>query len=443
MYNRKIFGIIDIAVAVLAVFLYAAILTVGEMMLPVDDYHVLAMSIGGFGIGLAFCGFLFNAALATRNNVTNRSRFFILVTLAYLSVCLFSPEFFLFLGSFGGFKIPVFVEEFMMFSGYYILFAFFLSRLPGSIGKFILISLSFLTFMVLFFALEGHWRLFSFAAPLILTYLLITDLDKPFVSHARLYYLLALLVVGEAFTISLIQCVFNTHEAVYGLQSSIAASLSLILSFYSSDSLLELKGKGDASRRQQEKYLRARSENLAGQSMPHFLFNSLTFVQASFHSSYEEGQRALALLQKNIDNFIITDKTELVPFTEEIAFIDDYIELTSLRKDYKVQVNYDLAETDFKVPPLSLQIFIENAMRYGGLEKREDGSLWISSKKTVTSIVITIKDNGDGFDPNQVTGPLHTGGNNARYRLEYLLGASAEISSAPGKGTVVTVTIPY
>jgi len=443
MKSRKIFGIIDLVVALVGTLIFAGVLYAGQKYLSSDDYLILSLSIGGFGLGLCFCSFVFNVALATRNNASRRSPFFVHVTTAYFIICLLTPEFFVYLNQFFGFVAPVEVQQFFMFTGYYVLFAFFLSRLPGGYGKFFLIGLSFLTFMVLFFALESHWKIMSIVAPLTLVYLLITGIEKPFISHAKLYYLIALLVVGEAFTISLIQCVFNTFEATYGLESTICASLSLILSFFASDSLLELKGQGDASKRQQEKYLRARSENLSGQSMPHFLFNSLTFVKASFHASYEEGQKALALLQKNINNFIITDKTELVPFAEEIDFIDDYIKLTSLRKGYKVQVNYDLSVTDFTVPPLSLQIFVENSMKYGGLEKREDGSLWISSKRTITSIIITIKDNGDGFDPNNVSGPLHTGGNNARYRLEYLLGASVEISSTIGKGTIVTVTIPY
>ncbi len=56
--------------------------------------------------------------------------------------------------------------------------------------------------------------------------------------------------------------------------------------------------------------------------------------------------------------------------------------------------------------------------------------------------MITVRDDGAGFDVQAMQGKESVGLRNVRYRLETMVGGSLAISSEPGRGTTVTIQIP-
>ena len=65
----------------------------------------------------------------------------------------------------------------------------------------------------------------------------------------------------------------------------------------------------------------------------------------------------------------------------------------------------------------------------------------VRTKRTDTSVEITVEDDGIGFDPEDKSKP-HTTLDNIRQRLEMMCGGSLAIRSGDGAGTVVTIFIP-
>ena len=57
-------------------------------------------------------------------------------------------------------------------------------------------------------------------------------------------------------------------------------------------------------------------------------------------------------------------------------------------------------------------------------------------------IIITIRDDGAGFDPDAVQTGSSVGISNVRFRLEHMMRGSLEIESIRDQGTTVTITIP-
>lgn len=78
------------------------------------------------------------------------------------------------------------------------------------------------------------------------------------------------------------------------------------------------------------------------------------------------------------------------------------------------------------------------------VEGRRGGKLTISSYKADGKILITVTDDGMGFDTNAAPqdGRLHVGLENVSQRLKLLCNGEMIVGSAPGYGTVVTITLP-
>ena len=118
------------------------------------------------------------------------------------------------------------------------------------------------------------------------------------------------------------------------------------------------------------------------QIKPHFVFNSLNAVQAQYRKNIAAGDMALEnfahCLRAGLD---ASGGKELVPFDEEVQNVLRYFELQNLRADGALTLLIDLEETAFEVPMLSLQPFVENAVKYAETETVEDGHITLSSNE--------------------------------------------------------------
>lgn len=134
--------------------------------------------------------------------------------------------------------------------------------------------------------------------------------------------------------------------------------------------------------------------------------------------------------------------SRLEPFADELACIEDYIELQKMRFENSFQFEKDIECTDFKVPPLSLQTLVENSIHHGLRKRKGNGLLKFTTLKKSGNIFVIIQDNGVGFDVQELQNMKGNGIRNSRTRIELLTGGSLEIVSEPDCGTKVTVKIP-
>jgi len=119
-----------------------------------------------------------------------------------------------------------------------------------------------------------------------------------------------------------------------------------------------------------------------------------------------------------------------------------YTEIERLMFPY-IHIQYDVEDDCFMLPTLTVQPLVENAIRHG-VRAREVGLIKITVRKSENEHIITIADNGLGFDPAAIdaTEGKHIGIRNVRERLEKQCGGSLKIESRPGEGTTVTLLIP-
>jgi len=143
-------------------------------------------------------------------------------------------------------------------------------------------------------------------------------------------------------------------------------------------------------------------QSLRAQLNPHFIFNCINSIDAFIHSNDKYNATLyLNKFAKLLRNILDSSKQNTVAFTKDIDTLKLYIELEELRHEnkFKTNINIDdeLLSNDYKVPPLIIQPFVENAILHG-LKNREDndGLLKIYIKKADDKVEYTITDNGIG-----------------------------------------------
>lgn len=141
---------------------------------------------------------------------------------------------------------------------------------------------------------------------------------------------------------------------------------------------------------------------LKAQMNPHFIFNCINSIDAFIHSNDKYNATLyLNKFAKLLRNILDSSKQNTVAFSKDVETLKLYIELEELRHENKfktsIRIDDELLVNDYKVPPLIIQPFVENAILHG-LKNREDneGILQVEIKKRADKIEYTIKDNGIG-----------------------------------------------
>ena len=194
-----------------------------------------------------------------------------------------------------------------------------------------------------------------------------------------------------------------------------------------------------------EKALEAESRIriMMSQIQPHFLYNTLSSIQALCRidpeKAFDVTEQFGTYLRRNIDAL---DRPDLIPFTKELEHTRVYSEIEMIRFP-NVRVEYDVPDVDFSLPALTVQPLVENAIRHG-VRIRPEGIVTVSSKTTDRFHEIVISDNGKGFDTTLLdrTDGTHIGVKNVRARIENMCGGTLTVESIPDAGTTVTIRIP-
>lgn len=192
---------------------------------------------------------------------------------------------------------------------------------------------------------------------------------------------------------------------------------------------------------------RLKVDILLAQIQPHFLFNSLTIIKLLCRKDPAKAEEAVAdftaYLRRHMESL---QSDVLIPFEEEMKHVQAYLNLQKLRFCDELSVTYDLEITDFRIPTLTLQPLVENAVTYG-VRRSESGcgTVTIRSRSFPDRVEVCVEDDGPGFIRETLPDDKersHIGLQNVRERLSRLCGGELLIDSTPGKGSKVTIVLP-
>ena len=175
---------------------------------------------------------------------------------------------------------------------------------------------------------------------------------------------------------------------------------------------------------------------------PHFIFNSLLAIK---QLCIEDPKTAAAALQHFATylraNLDAVSSEELVDFDRELDCIKEYVALEQADPASGFRVVYDTEYTDFKLPLMTVEPMVENAIRHG--INRQNGLITVSSRIEGDNVVVCVEDNGSGFgsETRQQAEHRSIGIQNSKDRLKYLCKGELSIINT-GRGTIVRITIP-
>ena len=194
--------------------------------------------------------------------------------------------------------------------------------------------------------------------------------------------------------------------------------------------------------RQKEELVRRETQVAVLQMRPHFIYNTLMSIYYLCRQDADKAQQVILDFSRYLKkNFTAIVSEDTVPFSEELEHTQAYLAVEKVRFEDKLFVEFDTSVTVFRLPPLTLQPIVENAVKHGVSPGLDPLYLSVLTRETETGCEIIVEDTGPGFAPSDDKEP-HIALANIRERLKTMCAGTLEIASREAGGTRVTILIP-
>ena len=146
---------------------------------------------------------------------------------------------------------------------------------------------------------------------------------------------------------------------------------------------------------------KAELKALQTQINPHFLFNALNAIASSIRINPNNARELIINLSSYL-RFNLELNSEFIDVKKELKQVKDYIEIEKARFGDKLNVIYDIDDVDIKIPSLTIQPLVENAIVHGILKDNHNGTVKISLKDEGEKVKISIIDSGVGISEEMI-----------------------------------------
>ena len=166
-------------------------------------------------------------------------------------------------------------------------------------------------------------------------------------------------------------------------------------------------------------YVQSRLRSLETQLNPHFLFNALNSIAELIHQDPNKAETAILKVSTFLRNTM--DEKALIPLSDELRNVHDYVELENIRFSGQVNLHIDGLMPKIKVPKFSIQLLVENAIKHGFIDKK---ILEISLSYDKGQNRLILQNNGKAMKSTK----FGTGLTNLAQRLKLLCKGKIEIT---------------
>ncbi len=258
-------------------------------------------------------------------------------------------------------------------------------------------------------------------------------------------------------TLILLQKEQKVRDNELRLQKNIMLILILIIIILSVSSYIVFR----SSRQKRKANLLLALKSLRSQMNPHFIFNSLNSVNSFIAENNERmANKYLSEFSQLMRSVLENSKHDFIPLSSEIDMLKLYLKLEHFRFkekfDYLFEVQDNMGESEFEIPPMLIQPYIENAIWHGLRYKENKGFLKVELKRNKQHLIVEVTDDGIGRRRSQELKTKHqrttasTGHKNTKSRLDiineiYKTRFSVEIEDLDEEkntGTRVMIHIP-
>ena len=187
----------------------------------------------------------------------------------------------------------------------------------------------------------------------------------------------------------------------------------------------------------------SRISTMMSQIRPHFIYNTLGSIEQLCDLDPKKAGELVHDFAKYLrGNFGELDNPKPIPMSQEMEHVRHYVSIENVRFP-DMTFAFEMNSTDFKIPALTIQPIVENAIKHGLMKLQKGGNIGVVSYETENSYCVCVEDDGVGFDTTLLLDERkHVGLRNIRERLKAMVGGTINIESTVGVGTKVLIEIP-
>jgi two-component system, LytTR family, sensor kinase len=202
-----------------------------------------------------------------------------------------------------------------------------------------------------------------------------SDKARRFIVYRLLIFYAAVLAISTVFFISVFYIQYRTSN--YGFESFSEALSNLEMKSFTIATLIGFaigalvffySQWSDALKREQklaQEKLIFQYETLRNQINPHFLFNSLNTLSSLVRTNPDLSEEYIQKFSGIYRYILENQESNLVPLSQELQFVRDYFSLQKIRDEEKINLSIEINnEGSLQVPPVSLQLLVENALKH-------------------------------------------------------------------------------
>jgi len=190
---------------------------------------------------------------------------------------------------------------------------------------------------------------------------------------------------------------------------------------------------------------RAELKALRAQMNPHFLFNALNAIAGLIVEQPRLADETIEQLARVLRYALRHSENEWVRLDEEIEFVTAYLQVEQARFGERLRVEFgvDSAAASVRVPAMTIQPLVENAIKHGISALEGSGKVGVKVALTGDLLCVEVSDNGPGFPPGFSIGNGGHGLRNVADRIAGYYGDCARLSWESGReGAQVFLRIP-
>lgn len=187
----------------------------------------------------------------------------------------------------------------------------------------------------------------------------------------------------------------------------------------------------------------SRVSTMMSQIRPHFIYNTLGSIEQLCELDPPKAGELVHDFAKYLrGNFGELDNPKPILMSQEMEHVHHYISIENVRFP-DMTFNFEMKSNDFRIPALTIQPIVENAIKHGLMKLSKGGTIKVVCYETADNYCVSVEDDGAGFDTSVLVDERkHVGIRNIRGRLQAMVNGTLEIESEIGKGTKVLITIP-
>lgn len=208
---------------------------------------------------------------------------------------------------------------------------------------------------------------------------------KRFVSGliaAVVYPMISVYIIMKIFSLT----GYYMGDVTWTVRFSIIATTVITLFLTARSFLLNWRQAAIDSEKLQKEGMAAKYESLKNQVNPHFLFNSLNALTNLVYEDQDKAAKFIKQLSQVYRYVLDTRDKEVVPLEEEHNFLKAYLFLQQIRYGDKLKLDVAIDDVKTKLPPLVLQMLIENAIKHNVIS--EDNPLTIRVYADVEYLIV-------------------------------------------------------